>query len=40
MGRLLEDISRGRQESVQDIRSEIKILTRTIAALAEEGERR
>jgi hypothetical protein len=25
---------------VQDIRSEIKILTRTIAALAEEGERR
>jgi hypothetical protein len=40
MGRLIEDLSRGRQEAVQDIRSEIKILTRTIAALAEEGERR
>ena len=39
MGRLIEDLSRGRQESVQDIRSEIKILTRTLAALAEEGER-
>ena len=40
LGRLIEDLSRGRQEAVQDIRSEIKILTRTIAALAEEGERR
>ena len=40
MARLIDDLSRGRQESVQDIRSEIKILTRTIAALAEEGERR
>ena len=40
MARLIEDLSRGRQEAVQDIRSEIKILTRTIAALAEEGERR
>jgi len=38
--RLLEDLSRGRQESVQEIRSEIKVLARTIAALAEEGERR
>jgi hypothetical protein len=40
MNRLLEDVVRGRQEAVQDIRNEIKILTRTIAALAEEGERR
>jgi len=40
MARLIDDLSRGRQEAVQDIRSEIKILTRTIAALAEEGERR
>ena len=40
MTRLLEDSSRGRQEAVQEIRSEIKVLARTIAALAEEGERR
>jgi polyhydroxyalkanoate synthesis regulator phasin/uncharacterized membrane protein len=40
MGRLLEDSARGRQESVQELRSEIKLLARTIAALAEEGERR
>jgi hypothetical protein len=38
--RLLEELARGRQESVQEIRSEIKLLARTIAALAEEGERR
>ncbi len=40
MTRLLEDISRGRQEAVHELRTEIKILARTIAALAEEGERR
>jgi hypothetical protein len=40
IGRLLEDIARGRQEAVQELRSEIKVLARTIAALAEEGERR
>ena len=40
LGRLMEDVSRGRQESVQELRSEIKVLARTIAALAEEGERR
>jgi hypothetical protein len=40
ISRLLEDVSRGRQEAVQELRSEIKVLTRTIAALAEEGERR
>ena len=40
IGRLLEDIARGRQEAVQELRSEIKVLARTIAALADEGERR
>jgi hypothetical protein len=40
LARLLEDTSRGRQEAVQEVRNEIKILARTIAALAEEGERR
>jgi hypothetical protein len=40
IGRLLEDVARGRQEAVQELRSEIKVLARTIAALAEEGERR
>jgi hypothetical protein len=40
IARLLEDSSRGRQEAVHEVRSEIKVLARTIAALAEEGERR
>jgi len=40
IGRMLEDNARGRQEAVQELRSEIKVLARTIAALAEEGERR
>ena len=40
IGRLLEDIARGRQEAVQELRSEIKVLARTIAALADDGERR
>jgi len=40
IGRLIDESSRGRQESVQELRSEIKVLARTIAALAEEAERR
>jgi hypothetical protein len=34
--RLVDEVSSGRAESVRDIRSEIKLLARTIAALAEE----
>ena len=37
--RLLEEVATGRVESVQEIRSEIKLLARTIAALAEDSER-
>ncbi len=40
IGRLLEDVARGRHEAVQELRSEIKVLARTIAALADDGERR
>jgi hypothetical protein len=40
LARLLDESARGRQEAVQELRNEIKILARTIAALAEEGERR
>ncbi len=36
--RLLEEASSGRAQMVQEIRSEIRLLARTIAALAEEGE--
>ena len=39
LARLLEDISSGRNQIVQEIRSEIKLLARTIAALAEEEGR-
>lgn len=35
--RLLEEMSQGRADSVQEIRSEIKMLARTIAALADEA---
>jgi hypothetical protein len=35
LGRLLADQSAGRQEAVQEIRNEIRLLARTIAALAE-----
>jgi hypothetical protein len=35
--RLLDEVGQGRQQSTQEIRSEIKLLARTIAALAEEG---
>src|ERR1700730_11954802 len=36
LARLAEDVSQGRGEATQDIRSEIRLLARTIAALAEE----
>jgi hypothetical protein len=39
LGRLLEDTTQGRAQIIQDVRSEIRLLARTIAALAEEGER-
>ena len=35
--RLLEEVSSGRQQAVDEIRNEIKVLTRTIAAIADEG---
>jgi hypothetical protein len=39
LARLSEDISQGRTQTVQELRSEIRILARTIAALAEEPGR-
>ena len=36
--RLLDEIGQGRQQATQEIRSEIKMLARTIAALAEESD--
>jgi len=39
LARLAEDVTQGRGEAVQEIRSEIRLLARTIAALAEEAER-
>jgi len=39
LARLYEDVSQGRSSAVQEIRSEIRLLARTIAALAEEAER-
>lgn len=39
MARMLEEMQAGRAQSVADIRNEIKILTRTIAALSEEPQR-
>src|SRR5262249_24477123 len=39
LARLAEDVAQGRAQSVQELRSEIRILARTIAALAEEGRR-
>jgi hypothetical protein len=36
--RLLDELGQGRQQSTQEIRSEIKLLARTIAALAEETD--
>jgi hypothetical protein len=37
--RLIEDLTQGRAQSVQELRGEMRILARTIAALAEEGRR-
>src|SRR4029077_5212422 len=37
MARLIEEIAEGRAQSVQELRGEIRLLARTIAALAEEG---
>src|SRR5579872_4481174 len=39
LARLAEDLTQGRGESVQEIRGEIRLLARTIAALAQEPER-
>jgi len=39
MARLTEDVAEGRAQSVQELRAEIRLLARTIAALAEEAER-
>ena len=39
MARLTEDVSEGRAQSVQELRGEIRLLARTIAALADEGGR-
>jgi len=36
LARMAEDVSQGRGEATQEIRSEIRLLARTIAALAEE----
>ena len=36
LSRLAEDAATGRQQMTQDIRNEIRLLARTIAALAEE----
>ena len=39
LARLLEDQSSGRAQLVQELRAEIRLIARTIAALAESGER-
>lgn len=39
VARLVEEVANGRDEILQQVRSDIKLLARTIAALAEEGER-
>ncbi|WP_206378384.1 MotA/TolQ/ExbB proton channel family protein [Sneathiella limimaris] len=39
MARMLEDVADGRNQIVQEIRSDIKLLTRTIATIAEEDKR-
>jgi hypothetical protein len=39
VARLIEDVAEGRVRSVQEVRGEIRLLARTIAALAEEGGR-
>src|SRR5205807_4819179 len=37
MARMTEDLAEGRAQSVQELRGEIRLLARTIAALAEDG---
>jgi hypothetical protein len=39
LARVLEEMMAGRAQAVADIRNEIKILTRTIAAISEEPQR-
>lgn len=39
MVRLLEDLSTGRQELIQELRNEIRVLSRTLAAIAEQSAR-
>ena len=39
MARLIEEMIAGREETVRQIRSDIKLLARTIAAVAEEPDR-
>jgi hypothetical protein len=39
MNRVLEELTTGRQVSTQELRSEIRMVARTIAAIAEESER-
>ncbi|MGF1640061.1 MAG: flagellar motor protein MotA [Rhodospirillales bacterium] len=38
VARLIEELSRGREEIIQEIRTDIKLLARTIAALADQPE--
>ena len=38
IGRILEELPQGREELIGEIRGEIRLLARTIAALAEDGE--
>jgi hypothetical protein len=39
LGRLLEDVSSGRTQSTEELRSEIRLLARTIANLADDAQR-
>jgi hypothetical protein len=39
IARLSEDLVQGREQSVQELRGDIRIVARTIAALAEEARR-
>ena len=39
LGRLVDEVAQGRAQSTNEIRSEIKLLARTIAALAEDAPR-
>jgi hypothetical protein len=39
MARLSEELAEGRAQTVAELRNEIRLLARTIAALADEGSR-